>query len=90
MAQYFRIYCGGGCLVALISRQYLTLLPSARSLVTIVERARLCLDFAGTLYLIHMILCTQYAGFPKNALWWLMAISSLATTSILGEFWYAP
>jgi hypothetical protein len=60
---------------------------SARALVWIVERAKLCLDFGGTLYLLHLIFCTQYDAFPKSASWWLVTIAALLGTSILGEYW---
>ena len=34
-----------------------------------VERAKKCLDFAATLYLIHFIVCFAYSGFSRSLAW---------------------
>jgi hypothetical protein len=50
---------------------------SAIFLVTVVERAKKCLDFAATIHIFHFIGCIVYAGFPTAWLWWLLMLFSL-------------
>lgn len=60
---------------------------SAIFLVTVVERAKKCLDFAATIHLFHFLGCLVYAGFPTAWLWWLLMLFSLlcmtSTSSLL-------
>ena len=45
-----------------------------------------CLDFAATAHLIHLIVCTIYAGFPTSLTWWLLNLACMALMSVIGEF----
>jgi len=51
-----------------------------------VERAKKCLDFATTLYILHLVLVICYAGWPTRFEWWLLQLACLATTAIGGEY----
>ncbi|KAL5466677.1 hypothetical protein EMCRGX_G030821 [Ephydatia muelleri] len=39
---------------------------SALALWWVVRRAKQCLDFSVTVYLIHTLICLSYGGFPKS------------------------
>lgn len=51
----------------------------------IVERAKKCLDFTSTLYIIHLTICSFYNGIPHNWEWWILQMASLALMVVLGE-----
>lgn len=51
----------------------------------IVERAKKCLDFTSTLYIIHLGICSFYDGIPQNWEWWILQMASLALMVVLGE-----
>ncbi|KAI0165208.1 integral membrane protein S linking to the trans Golgi network-domain-containing protein [Hypoxylon sp. FL1284] len=53
------------------------------SLVTLIGRSKLVLDFALTLHAVHLVVVTLYTGLvPRNVAWWLtMALSSAVTVS---------
>lgn len=51
----------------------------------IVERAKKCLDFTSTLYIIHLGMCSFYDGIPQNWEWWILQMASLALMVVLGE-----
>jgi len=52
----------------------------------VVERAKKCLDFTATLYLLHLLFCCAYRGWPRSAEWWLLNGAGLATMAVLGEW----
>lgn len=59
----------------------------------IVERAKKCLDFTSTLYIIHLGICSLYDGIPQNWEWWILQIAALALMVVLGEAdcdWLTP
>lgn len=62
-------------------QQYSSLL-----LAIIVEKSKKCLDFSVTLFLIHIILCSIYSGFPKTWDWWIIHILGMIVMVILGEY----
>ena len=35
-----------------------------------VQRAKKCLDFAGTILFLHLVAVSAYSGFPRHAAWW--------------------
>lgn len=51
----------------------------------IVERAKKCLDFTTTLYIVHLGICSFYDGVPQNWEWWVLQMASLALMVVLGE-----
>ncbi|PIN04456.1 Integral membrane protein involved in transport between the late Golgi and endosome [Handroanthus impetiginosus] len=55
-------------------------------LVYLVERAKKCLDFSATLYIIHLLFCFFYGGWPSSITWWVVNITGLAVMSLLGEY----
>ncbi|XP_067052235.1 protein SYS1 homolog [Acropora muricata] len=64
----------------------LNALTGAGGLWVIVRRAKQCLDFAATAHLIHLIICSIYAGFPTTMTWWLLNITCMALMAVIGEF----
>ncbi|KAL3633034.1 hypothetical protein CASFOL_026018 [Castilleja foliolosa] len=54
-------------------------------LVYLVERAKKCLDFSGTLYIIHLFICIVYGGWPASITWWVVNITGLVVMVLLGE-----
>ena len=60
---------------------------SPRLLVRIVQRARLCLDFASTIYFLHTLVVAAWDGtFPRSWSYWLLTIASAAVAVVLGEW----
>ncbi|KAJ0680228.1 hypothetical protein HanPI659440_Chr16g0621921 [Helianthus annuus] len=51
-----------------------------------IERAKKCLDFAATLYIIHLGICVLYGGWPSSITWWVVNGTGLAITALLGEY----
>ncbi|XP_064393142.1 protein SYS1 homolog [Halichondria panicea] len=52
----------------------------------IVRRAKLCLDFSITVYLLHLLLSVLYGGLPHSWAWWITNTASLVITVVVGEF----
>jgi hypothetical protein len=52
----------------------------------LIERAKKCLDFAATLYIIHLFLCLIYGGWPSSVTWWVSNGVGLAAMALLGEW----
>uniref|UniRef100_A0A453EZR0 Uncharacterized protein n=1 Tax=Aegilops tauschii subsp. strangulata TaxID=200361 RepID=A0A453EZR0_AEGTS len=59
---------------------------SAGFMFYVIERAKKCLDFAATLYIIHLFICIIYGGWPASGTWWVVNIVGLAIMSLLGEY----
>mmetsp|Transcript_14093 Transcript_14093/g.30554 ORF Transcript_14093/g.30554 Transcript_14093/m.30554 type:complete len:200 (+) Transcript_14093:129-728(+) len=78
----FHTYLGWMTLAANI----LTAASSAVYLMWLVERAKKCLDFASTCYIIHLVLCWSYSGFPASLEWWVVNGVGLLILSLLGEW----
>ncbi|KAJ8330895.1 hypothetical protein BDV3_002792 [Batrachochytrium dendrobatidis] len=56
-------------------------------MLIIVERARLCLDFACTLHILHWLLVSIYSGrSPNSLIWWVLLAGSTAMVSFGGEY----
>lgn len=45
-----------------------------------------CLDFAATTYLLHLLLCAAYAGWPVAFEWWALNAGCLVLMAVLGEY----
>jgi hypothetical protein len=54
-------------------------------LAIIVEKAKKCLDFTVTLFLIHLLLCIMYDGVPSTWDWWIVTIMGTIIMTLLGE-----
>jgi len=55
-------------------------------LVFIVEKSKKCLDFSVTLFLIHILICSIYGGFPLTWDWWIIHILGMIVMVVLGEY----
>lgn len=69
-----------------LMRMLLDACGRAGYIFVLVERAKKCLDFTATMYIIHLILCVLYNGFPTSFLWWFVYIVCVVVTSLLGEW----
>ncbi|KAG6480618.1 hypothetical protein ZIOFF_057203 [Zingiber officinale] len=61
-------------------------LSRAVFLLYLIERAKKCLDFSATLYIIHLFISIIYGGWPSSITWWVVNIIGLALMSLLGEW----
>ncbi|XP_047316951.1 protein SYS1 homolog [Impatiens glandulifera] len=52
----------------------------------LVERAKKCLDFSATIYIIHLFICIVYGGWPSSITWWVVNGSGIAAMALLGEY----
>ncbi|XP_051119168.1 uncharacterized protein LOC127243276 isoform X2 [Andrographis paniculata] len=73
----------GWCIIASF---FLSSIVGAGFLVYLVERAKKCLDFSATVYIIHLFICFVYGGWPSSITWWVVNISCLAVMALLGEY----
>ncbi|OIT05292.1 PREDICTED: protein SYS1 homolog [Nicotiana attenuata] len=73
----------GWCVIAAF---ILTSLAGAGLLLYLIERAKKCLDFSATLYIVHLFICIVYGGWPSSITWWVVNITGLAVMALLGEY----
>ncbi|KAK9838838.1 hypothetical protein WJX74_004249 [Apatococcus lobatus] len=73
-----------GWLVALAN--VLNAVVASGFLMLVVERAKKCLDFAATLYIIHLAICSVFYGFPSGPEWWGVNVVAFLITAVLGEW----
>ncbi|EEC70997.1 hypothetical protein OsI_02668 [Oryza sativa Indica Group] len=73
----------GWCVIAAF---LLAAAAGAAFMLYVIERAKKCLDFAATLYIIHLFICIVYGGWPASVTWWVVNIAGLAIMSLLGEY----
>lgn len=52
----------------------------------LIERAKKCLDFSVTLYIIHLFICIVYGGWPSSIAWWIVNGTGIALMALLGEY----
>lgn len=52
----------------------------------LIERAKKCLDFSATLYIIHLFICIVYGGWPSSITWWIVNGTGIAVMALLGEY----
>uniref|UniRef100_A0A1D1YDQ4 Protein SYS1 n=1 Tax=Anthurium amnicola TaxID=1678845 RepID=A0A1D1YDQ4_9ARAE len=64
----------------------LSALAGAGFLLHLIERAKKCLDFSATLYIIHLFICITYGGWPSSVTWWIVNGTGLALMALLGEW----
>mmetsp|Transcript_24381 Transcript_24381/g.46265 ORF Transcript_24381/g.46265 Transcript_24381/m.46265 type:complete len:147 (-) Transcript_24381:425-865(-) len=55
-------------------------------LCIIVERAKKCLDFTVTLYIVHFFGCMLHSGLPASIEWWVLHFTSLVFMAVIGEW----
>ena len=55
-------------------------------LVYLIERAKKCLDFSVTLFVIHLFICIVYGGWPSSLTWWVVNGTGVAVMALLGEY----
>ncbi|CAK9211511.1 unnamed protein product [Sphagnum troendelagicum] len=65
---------------------FVNALAGAGYVFLLVERAKKCLDFTITMYIIHLVFCILYNGLPSSFLWWLVYIVCVVVTSLLAEW----
>ncbi|MCE2055728.1 hypothetical protein HAX54_043282 [Datura stramonium] len=73
----------GWCLIASF---LLSSLAGAGILLYLIERAKKCLDFSATLYIIHLFICIVYGGWPSSITWWIVNVTGLAVMALLGKY----
>ncbi|KAL2462708.1 Coatomer subunit beta'-1 [Forsythia ovata] len=73
----------GWCVIASI---FLSSVAGAGYLLYLIERAKKCLDFSATLYIIHLFICIIYGGWPSSITWWVVNITAFAVMALLGEY----
>lgn len=61
-------------------------LGSAGFLLHLVERAKKCLDFSATLFIIHLLICIVYGGWPSSVTWWIVNGACVAAMALVGEW----
>lgn len=54
-------------------------------MIHLIRRARKCLDFSATLYIIHLFICIVYGGWPSSVTWWIVNGTGFAVMAFLGE-----
>ncbi|XP_076946278.1 uncharacterized protein LOC143617683 [Bidens hawaiensis] len=73
----------GCCVIALF---VLSSIAGAGFLLYWIKRAKKCLDFSATLYIIHLSICVLYGGWPSSITWWVVNGTGLAIMALLGEY----
>ena len=71
------IVCFGSALTAAVA--------VALFLPRVVERARECLDFCGTLFGLHALFCWAASGIPRSLAWWLQLLACTALSTVISE-----
>ena len=55
------------------------------AIVVIVERANKCLDYASTIYILHLLMITFSDSFPLSLMWWIVNGGVLLITVLISE-----
>jgi hypothetical protein len=84
--EYVRLWSKQAGSWADVSAILLVSLVGAVLLAMIVEKSKKCLDFAVTLFLIHLVMCTLYGGFPTVLDWWVVQVTGTILMVLLGEY----
>ncbi|KAM1714505.1 hypothetical protein ACFX11_025360 [Malus domestica] len=69
-----------------IGSYLLSALAGAGYLLLLIERAKKCLDFSATLYIVHLFICIAYGGWPSSMTWWVVNVTGVAVMALLGEY----
>ncbi|KAJ7951803.1 Protein SYS1 like [Quillaja saponaria] len=62
----------------------LSSLAGAGYMIFVIERAKKCLDFSATVYIIHLFICIIYGGWPSSITWWVVIGTGIAVMALLG------
>ncbi|KAH7547309.1 hypothetical protein FEM48_Zijuj01G0296100 [Ziziphus jujuba var. spinosa] len=73
----------GWCVIASF---LLSSFAGAGYLLLLIERAKKCLDFAATVYIVHLFMCIVYGGWPSSITWWVVNGTGIAIMALLGEY----
>ena len=52
----------------------------------IIKRAKKCLDYVSTIYILHLLLCWINHHFPSNWDWWIVNFCSFLIMAVLSEY----
>ena len=52
----------------------------------IIKRAKKCLDYVSTIYILHLLLCWINRHFPSNWDWWIVNFCSFLIMAVLSEY----
>ncbi|KAF3960326.1 hypothetical protein CMV_014955 [Castanea mollissima] len=63
----------------------LSSLAGAGIMLYLIERAKKCLDFSATVYIIHLFICIIYGGWPSSITWWVLNGTGVAVMALLDE-----
>ncbi|XP_012456825.1 uncharacterized protein LOC105777874 [Gossypium raimondii] len=69
-----------------IAAFFLTSISGSVYMLYLIEREKKCLDFAATLYIIYLSICTIYGGWPSSVTWWVVNVTGFAVMALLGEY----
>ncbi|CAL2245571.1 unnamed protein product [Prunus armeniaca] len=72
----------GWCVIASFM---LSALAGAGYLLLLIERAKKCLDFSATVYIVHLFICISYGGWPSSITWWVVNGTGIAVMALLGR-----
>lgn len=61
-------------------------LPVSLTILFVVERAKKCLDFSATVYILHLITAWICVGFPRAVTWWVTNGLAFVFTALLSEW----
>uniref|UniRef100_A0A2P2JD25 Uncharacterized protein MANES_04G123000 n=1 Tax=Rhizophora mucronata TaxID=61149 RepID=A0A2P2JD25_RHIMU len=70
---------------SVIASFLLSSVAGASYMLYLIERAKKCLDFSATLYIIHLFISIVYGGWPSSITWWVVNGTGLAAMVLLGE-----
>ncbi|XP_061338528.1 uncharacterized protein LOC133285337 [Gastrolobium bilobum] len=73
----------GWCVIASF---FFTSIAGAVYMLYLIERAKKCLDFSATLYIVHLFICIVYGGWPSSITWWIVNVIGIAVMALLGEY----
>mmetsp|Transcript_5830 Transcript_5830/g.9727 ORF Transcript_5830/g.9727 Transcript_5830/m.9727 type:complete len:212 (-) Transcript_5830:14-649(-) len=60
--------------------------PCAYMVSWLIKRAKKCLDYVSTIYIIHLLLCWLRHHFPWNWDWWIVNFCSFLIMAVLSEY----
>ncbi|CAL5222219.1 g4551 [Coccomyxa viridis] len=84
VASSINLYSFAGWMIT--ATNLLNSLSVALSLMFVVERAKKCLDFAATCYVLHLAIVSMVGGFPRTPTWWVVNGTAMAIAALLGEW----